>query len=304
MSATRHLRTNTIRQALAQDAYDRSLVRIADPDVAGHDWLVASPQGVFAVASDEVKLVIHGWFFGICRHKEWLYLFENCSHRYGPPGMGRVVRIEYVAGRLGRPTVLTNGLHANCHQLAVVDDLLCLLDTANQTILRFALDGRTIDAQRPFPIAGPDDTSGAYLHFNSIAAIGDRIAILLHNGRAIPEKPSELAWLDRDWNLLHRDPLAGHSCHDIVEDERGVLWHCASMSGEIMSSDGIRVKITDTMMTRSLAIRDDAMIVGISTFGPRHVRDRLRGGVVILDRAFNRKAELELPGAPTDAIAL
>src|SRR5205085_923230 len=99
---------------------------------------------------------------------------------------------------------------------------------------------------------------------------------------------SELAWLDRPWRVHTREPLAGYCCHDIVEDERGVLWHSASMSGEIIGSDGTRIKITDDMMTRGLAITADALIVGISTFGPRQLRDQLPGAVVILDRRLKR----------------
>lgn len=302
--AAKLLPKSAIREALARDAYERNLVRIADPDIAGYRWLVASPQGVFAAAPDKVKVAIHGWFFGLCRHGDSIYLFENCSHRGEPADMGRLVRVDVSAGRLAAPMVLARGLHRNCHQLAVIDDLICLVDTANQAILRFTMDGRAVDVQRPFPPANPDDTSGAYLHLNSIARIGERIALMLHNGKAAPEIPSELAWLDRDWKLCERHSIPGHSCHDIVEDERGVLWHSASMSGEIIGSNGARAKITGEMMTRGIAITADAMVVGMSTFGPRHIRDRLRGGLVILDRNLNRRAELAIRGAPTDIVAL
>jgi hypothetical protein len=294
-----------IREALARGAYERGEVRIADPDVRGYTWLVASPQGVFAVAPDNAKTAIYGWFFGICRHHDTIFLFENCGPRGGTIPMGRLVRLELASGRLATPTVLATGLHGNCHQIAVIDRLICVVDTPNQAILRFTLDGSPVDVQRPFPPAPPNDRTGAYLHLNAIAQIGDRIAMMLHNGKAIPEKPSELAWLNRDWTIQERQPLPGHSCHDILEDERGVLWHTASMSGEIIGSDGTRVKITDEMMTRGLAITSDATIVGVSRFGPRHIRDTLRGGgVVILDRDFSRRAEITLRGAPTDIMAL
>ncbi len=293
-----------IREALARDKYLRNEVRIADPDVTGYTWLVASPQGVFAVSKEAAKTVIFGRFFGICRHESSLYLFETCGSRGGTDQMGRIVRLRLSDGRLARPEVLATGLDDNCHQLAVIDGYLCVVDTANQAILRYALDGRPVDVKRPFPPARPDDRSGAYLHLNAIAKVGDRIGLMLHNGRALPEKMSELAWLDGDWSVLERLSLPGYSCHDIVEDERGVLWHSASMSGEIMSSQGARALITGEMMTRGISITPDAVIVGMSTFGPRHVRDKLRGAVVILDRNLNRLTEITLIGAPTDIIAL
>jgi hypothetical protein len=305
---------SAFREAMARDAYARGEVRIADPDLAGQTWLVASHRGLFAIAADgaasgdlidaSVKTVLYGWFFGLCRHRDALYLFENCGHRDRTVPMGRIIRLDLTDDRLSAPTVLVTGLHANCHQIAVVDRLLCVLDTANQAILRFTLDGEAVDVQRPFAAAPSSDTSGAYLHINAIAAIGDRIAIMLHNGKAIPEKTSELAWLDSDWQLIERQPLPGHSCHDIVEDERGMLWHCDSMSGDIIASDGTRAHVSDTLMTRGFAITQDAIIVGTSTFGPRHLRSKLHGGVVILNRALERRTTMTLGGSPTDIIAL
>lgn len=294
----------SIRVALARVAYARGQVRVADPDIAGFSWLVASPQGVFAVGLNGVKQVIHGWFFGIIRHGDMLFLFENCGMRDLSVTMGRVIRLRLRDGQLTEPEVLATGLHNNCHQLALIDGFLCVVDTANQTILRFTPSGEAVDVKRPFPPALPNDTSGAYLHLNALAKVGDRIALMLHNGKALPEKPSELAWFDRDWNLLSRQPLQGHSCHDIVADKHGVLWHTDSMAGDLIGSDGTRIDVTNELMTRAIAFRGEHVLVGMSTFGPRHLRDNLRGAVVIFDRAFNRVAQIELRGAPTDAIAL
>jgi len=300
---------SALREAMARDAYARGDVRIADPDLAGQTWLIATHRGLFAIAADggagaSVKTIVYGWFFGLYRHGSALYVFENCGHRDRSVPMGRIVRFDLAGARLAAPAVLVTGLHTNCHQIAVVDGLLCVLDTANQAILRFTLDGDAVDVQRPFAAAPPHDTSGAYLHINAIASVGDRTAIMLHNGKVIPDKTSELAWLDRDWRLIERQPLPGHSCHDIVADERGMLWHCDSMAGDIIAADGTRAHITDTLMTRGLAITPDAVIVGMSSFGPRHLRSNLHGGIMILDRALERRTTMILGGSPTDIIAL
>lgn len=295
---------SAIKVALARAAYARGEVRVADGDVRGFTWLVASPQGVFAVRREGVKPALFGHFFGICRDGDQFYLFERCAPRGEAEPLGRLLRLTIADGMLTAPAVLATGLDNGCHQVRVIDGAICVVDTGNQAIRRFALDGREIDVQRPLPPGIPGNRSGAYCHINAIAAIGDRLAIMLHNGSILPEKHSELAWLRRDWTLIGRESVPGHSCHDIVADERGVLWHSASMSGEIISSEGVRVKIADDLMTRGICFTPDAVIVGKSTFGPRHTRDRLRGAVVILDRAFNRIADLELRGAPTDIVAL
>jgi hypothetical protein len=113
-----------IRLALARDAYERDIVRIADPSIAGYDWLVASPQGVFAVAPDRVGLAIHGRFFGVHRAGDSIYLFENCGMRDDRAAQGRIIGLDVTDGRLSGPMVLARGLHNNCHQLALIDGLI------------------------------------------------------------------------------------------------------------------------------------------------------------------------------------
>ena len=305
MAETFELETRrAIRTALVRDSYHNDRIRIVDPDIQGFDWLVATHKGLFAVTLGHAKLVAHGWFFGLCRHGRDLYIFENCALRDRTLALGRLMKMTMAAGALSEPVVLAKGLDANCHQIEVIDGLLCVVDTANQAILRFTLEGSLLDIKTPFPVTPATDRSGDHLHINSIAQIGDRIAIMLHNGKAIPEKCSALAWLDADWNLQQRMPLDGRHCHDIVEDETGAVWHSASMTGELMSSDGRRVKIDSDRMTRGLAMSADSVIVGVSSFGPRKNRDTLCGAVVILDRAFNRLGEIELGGPPADIVAI
>lgn len=297
-------RQRAIRAALAREAYRTGAVRIADPDLTGFSWLVSSPRGVFAVGTGAARLAIHGWFFGICRDGDILYLFENCGLRDRAAGLGRLLRLRIAAGRLVEPQVLASGLDANCHQLRVIDGLVCLVDTANQRILRFSPEGVLIDAPQPFPPAAPGDTSGAYLHLNSLARVNGRLALLLHNGKARPERPSELAWLDDAWQVTERVALAGYSCHDIVADERGTLWHSASLSGELIASDGRRIRLSEQLMTRGIAITPDCMAVGLSSFGPRQLRDSLGGALVILNRDLTRRETIPLDGPPADIAAL
>lgn len=293
-----------IRVAMALRSYETDTVRVIDPDITDHDWLVATHRGLYAVNLDGAKRIIYGWFFGICRDGQDVYLFENCAMRDRTRAFGRIIKMTISSGTLSEPVVLVKGLDANCHQIEIIDGLLCVVDTANQSILRYTLDGCLVDVKTPFPIALPSDRSGAYLHINSIAKIGERIAIMLHNGPVLPEKCSELVWLDADWNLCDRISLDGHCCHDIVEDEAGVIWHSASNTGELMAGDGRRVKITSDRMTRGIALSADAIIVGISSFGARQNRDALPGAVVILDRALNKLAEFELDGPPADIVAI
>ncbi len=292
------------RDALARQAYASDRVRLSDPDLADYAWLVSTHRGLYAVSDEEVKLVCHGWFFGIRLHEQSLYLFENCAHRDRSVDLGRLLRFDLTGARIAEAHVVAKGLHPNCHQLAIIDDVIHLLDTARQTILRFRCNGEPLEPVRPFGSALPSDTSGAYHHINSIAAVDDRIAVLLHNGKALPERNSQLAWFDHDWNAIGRTELPGRMCHDIVLNDDGCLWHCASLDGDIVSSAGDRIHIADDFMTRGLAFSEDRLMVGYSTFGPRQMRDGLRGGVKIYDRGGAEIANHILGGPPADIISL
>lgn len=297
-------RVRAIRSALARKAYAEGEVRFADPDLTGMDWLAASPRGLFAIGAGSARLAIHGWFFGICRDGDALYLFENCGLRDRSSALGRLLKLRIAEGRLTDPQVLASGLDANCHQVRVIDELVCLVDTANQAVLRFDAEGRQIDTRQLFQPADIQDTSGAYLHINSIARIDGRLAVLLHNGKTRPARPSEIAWLDQHWSVAERMPLQGHACHDLATDPAGSTWFCASMSGEIASLDGRRVTIDPELMTRGIAFAKDRIAVGVSIFGPREARDGLRGAVVMLDHEFRVCERVELDGPPTDLVSL
>ncbi|MFM5949987.1 MAG: hypothetical protein ACKOPM_12310 [Novosphingobium sp.] len=297
-------RLRAIRSALARKAYAEGEVRIADPDLTGRDWLVASPRGVFAIGGGAARIAIHGWFFGICRGGDALYLFENCGLRDRRSALGRLLKLRIAGGRLVEPKVLAKGLDANCHQVRVIDGLVCLVDTANQAVLRFDTEGRLVDRRQLFPSADIQDTSGAYLHINSIARIGGRLAVLLHNGKVNPPRPSEIAWLDEDWRVAERMQLQGHACHDLATDPAGQTWYCASMSGEIASLDGRRATVDAERMARGIAFSGDHIAVGVSIFGPREARDGLRGALVILGPDLIPCERIELDGPPTDLVAL
>jgi hypothetical protein len=269
--------------------------------VAGHDCLIATRLGLFAGRRDGVKQVLWGFFFGVTRHDGAIYLFESCDLPAGSSDMGRILRFHLREGRLTDFAILAEGLHNQCHQIAVIDGRLCVVDTARQSIVRLRLDGTPFDIRQP--IAEGLRPSGGYRHINSIASVGERVALMLHNGSMVPEETSELAWLDRDFNLISRQPLPGRHCHDILPMPDGTIWHCGSFAGELINASGARIKISERM-TRGLIAVPGGFIVGTSLFGPRSERDILSGSIIYLDPSFRRLVEVGCPGAPTDLLAL
>ncbi len=293
-----------IRISLARESYAQGTVRIACSDLRGYWWLVTTHRGLFAVSPEGIELVSHGWYFGIVRHDNHIYLYENCGLRDRAANMGRIVRLHWDGGQLSDPQVLVTDLHGNAHQLKVIGGLLCLVDTANQRILRFTLSGELVDSKTPLPVAPPTDTSGAYHHINSLTEVDGRIALLLHNGKAPSPRKSELVWLNRDWNVDTRQTIDGYMCHDIVADPHGALWHSASASGEVINDKGQRLKLSDNLMTRALAFSRGHLLVGLSSFGERQIRDGLAGEVAVLDLEGKVVARFDVPAGPADVVAL
>jgi hypothetical protein len=293
-----------IRASLARESYARDSIRIACGDLGGYWWLVTTHRGLFAVSPDGIELVSHGWYFGIDRHENHIYLYENCGLRDRTANLGRIIRMSWDSMQLSDPRVLVKDLHGNAHQLKIIDGLICLVDTANQRILRFDLDGRAVDSKTPLPVAPASDTSGAYHHINSLAKVEGRIALLLHNGKAPAPRKSELVWLDREWNPVSRQFIDGYMCHDIVINPHGTLWHSASASGELINSEGERLKLSEALMTRALAFCQGYLLAGLSSFGERQIRDGLAGEVVVLDDKRREMARHHLPAGPADVVAL
>lgn len=293
-----------IRVSLARESYAQGTVRIACGDLHGFWWLVTTHRGLFAASPNGIELVSHGWYFGIDRHGDHIYLYENCGLRDRAANLGRIVRFDWDGRQLTNPRVLVTGLDGNAHQLKVIDGLLCLVDTANQRIQRFTLEGEPVDSKTPLPVAPPTDTSGAYNHINCLAEVDGRIALMLHNGKAPSPRKSELVWLDRDWNVTARQFIDGYMCHDIVADGQGTLWHSASSSGEVINDKGERLKLSESLMTRALAFCQNHLLVGLSSFGTRQVRDGLAGEIVMIDPDGSQIARFDLPAGPADVVTL
>lgn len=266
-------------------------------DWGGVDCVVASRQGLFGVSGNGVETLIHGFFFGTAAHEGAVYLFEACDRPANRSPLGRIVRIALNDGRVEDAGVLVGGLDTQCHQIAVIDGLLLVVDTAGQCIRRFTVTGEAAGVVHPL------DADAGYRHINSIAEVAGRTMLVLHNGVGSGTRPSERAVLDAGGRATSLHEIAGHGCHDIWTDAAGAIWHCGSMAGELVREDGYRVKVSDRM-TRGVARLGPHLLVGTSLFGTRSVRDALGGSLLTLDETYRVVAEVRLPGAPTTVLAL
>lgn len=283
-----------LRSALATRAYSANTVRLADPDLSGATHVLATRDGLFATDGAALRRIAYGMFYGIAIEPHAILAFEACDRPREPTARGRIVRLPYAYGRITGAEILATGLDNGCHQIDLIDGRLCVTDTYRQRVLRFTREGGAPETLSPLPPAATNDWAGGYAHVNSLIARGQDILLLLHNGADHTGRPSQVLRLTRDWRPVGRVPLAGHGCHGLAVLEDDTVLSCGSLAGELVSTDGRRVKICD-MMTRGLSVGDDGVVVGGSAFAGRAARDTAAGALFFLDRDYRLQARLAVP---------
>lgn len=287
------------RVALARKAYDAGTVRLADPNLAGFEHLVATRHGLFAVNRDQHRLVAYGLFYGLTVAGDTIYAFEACGEPREKTKQGRIVRFHIAGDAVVAADVFATGLDNGCHQIDFIHGRLCVIDTYNQQIVRFPAAGGAPEMLRPVPCGVDRDWAGGYVHLNSLIARGDEILLMLHNGAEKTGRDSEIGVFDREWRLIGREAVAGKGCHNFAILEDGMLLTCGSYAGELLGSDGLRVKVCD-LMTRGLSVDATQIVVGGSTFSERDLRDDAGGAIHFLDRDYRLQATLPLPAPPME----
>lgn len=285
-------------EALARRAYGERRVRLASRDLSGCEHLVSTRRGLFAVARDGHRLIAHGQFFGLTVEGNTLFAFEACDRPSAPTRLGRIVRLHRAGDQIVAADVFVDGLDNGCHQIDLIGDTLFVADTYRQHIVAIDPDG-TAHEYQPIPLAAARDWESGYVHLNSLIASGDCRLALLHNGAGHTGLCSEVAILDDGWRLIERRALAGSGCHGLAVLEDGTLLSCGSFAGELIGSNGLRVKVTK-LMTRGLSVGREAIVVGGSVFAERDVRDRSMGEVFFLDRNYQLLGTLAMPAPPTE----
>jgi hypothetical protein len=289
----------TIRAALATRAYRAGVVRLIDRDLSGCNHLVATRHGLFATDGRALRRIAHGFFYGITVRDDTIFVFEAGDWPRSPTRRGRIVRFRVRSNRIVASDIIATGLDNGCHQIDLIDDRLCVLDTYHQRVLRFAADGGARDEIYPLGTARDGDWEGGYAHANSLIAYDDTILLLLHNGADRTGRASAIARLTRDWQLVDRMPVDGLGCHGLALLEDGAVLTCGSFAGELVATDGLKVAV-GAMMTRGLSVGADGIVVGGSAFAERSARDTAGGALVFLDRTYRRLAQIAVPGPVTE----
>lgn len=287
--------------ALARSAYDSGTIRVAQRALNGRSLLVASRQGLFAADAAGAELLLHGIFFGLTRRGGHFYVFEAGDLPHAPGARGRVIRFAIRDGAIADEAVFVTGLDNGCHQIDWFDDRLWVVDTYRQMLLAFDATGASVDVAQPLSPAARDDWAGGYHHVNSVLASGEHVLLLLHNGQRKTGRASAILALDRALRPVDRWAVGAGECHDLACLPDGTLLLCGTIAGELIASDGRRMRVS-AQMTRGLAVSHDAIAVGGSRPAARENRLRSDGEVVFLTPDWRVETRLAIPAGPTDLL--
>ena len=282
-------------------AYREDRVQLTDDDFTGYTHLLTSRQGLYAIRPDGFKRLAHGFFFGITLRDDAIWVFEACDQPRGPTRQGRVIKLHRRGSRITGSEVLVKGLDNGCHGMDFIHGRLCLVDSYDQKVLRFATGESAYETLTPLPvpeIGRFSQTDPRYLHVNSIMAVGEHILLLLHNaGEQHGNRTSEIAVYDRAWQPVMRFPVRGVGCHSLALREDGMLLTCASMQGDLIDSGRRLTLKISPYMTRGIALGRDSVVVGASPLVERAGRTRATGKVTFMDAQYNVQTVLDVPGA-------
>jgi hypothetical protein len=117
--------------------------------------------------------------------------------------------------------------------------------------------------------------------------------VLFHNETSKTGRPTEIAKLDRAYNIEERVTTTAGNGHNILVFD-GAFMFCDSRAGTVMC--GSDVVFRCHQFTRGLSVTKDYVVVGRSEYGDRADRDHLAGGISVLDREFRLLMSVDLPG--------
>lgn len=184
------------------------------------------------------------------------------------------------------------------HQVEWIDDLVLVTNTGKNCVSVFDAKGNFIRDIYLNNIRSDDKNKGRLgNHFNSVHKVENRVFIVAHNYERSSEI-WELTWPELE--VIGSKYNGGAWAHNIWSGERGLVI-CDSKNGsllDLISGKTIWRSGEDNQISRGLAVSDQYIFVGSSTWDKRKNRYWKTGGIWIIDRASLKTIDkIVLPGS-------
>lgn len=259
--------------------------------VVQQDYLISTKRGLYGLGPRGLVWLLAGQFYGLSRHGDRWYAFRKIA-----PGAGQLLSFAFDGQKASQTCLLLEGLSEGCHQIDFLGETLLVADTYHNRLLRFEFEGERLRPTGTFYPPGPLDEgreSPNYAHLNSLWHGDGTLCVLFHNETSKTGRHSEIVTLDDEFRIVRRQVTPAGNAHNILR-YRGKPLYCDSTAGTLCW-DGQIVHRTH-QFTRGLSITADYIAVGRAEYGKRQCREKLHGGVDILDHRFQLVESLDLPG--------
>ena len=258
------------------------------------DWgniIIATKRGLYQLANKKLKLVRLGEFYGVTIIKnDLVYVLNKVSEKES-----MIVSFQLVDGIINKSSmkIIFRNLDDAIHQIDYFNKALYLTDTHNNRIITTNLSGENMKYHYPIGKATKGRESSNYGHINSIFSDSKYIYILCHNNSVKTNKNSEVIVTDFNFNLIKKISTSSESAHNIIK-YKGDIYHCDSLNSKLKRNNDT-IFIAEEF-TRGLAITNDDIILGDSSYAKRAERKNSKGHIYLLDHDGSLKERINIPG--------
>lgn len=250
--------------------------------------LVGTRKGIYLFNSDIGYVeIIKGWFYGIAVKGRKIYAFEKIG------ASGRIITFEKNGFSFRNFKVVYSGLSGGIHQLEYNEGCLYICDTYNNSIIKYDFESNKVERFYPFGKLENFQDSLNYKHINSIFFFDNKIYLFLHNKSHKSKIRSQIAILNKKFQLLEVFPVKSENGHNIYTDGSD-LYYFDSNGGRLMNGD-TQVFNYDSFL-RGFAINDKFIFSGGSPFATRDQRDLNEGIVIKYNRQESTYNVFKVPG--------
>lgn len=254
-------------------------------------FLAGCTGGLLYYTNGRLVRLLKGKHYGVTSYRGRWYVYRKVDRWLGQLLSFRLEDQVMVDLRLER-----SFLPRTIHQIDVIHDRLYAVNTLN-SILQFAFTPEGLRPVGEIIINGslPEGkASPNYCHVNSIYGADQSIYLVYHNTTTKSQRPSQVAVFDMNFQQQQIIEINGIDAHNVFRHGNRLVY-CDSGRGLLVWGDRV---IRAEKMTRGLAISDELILLGGSTFAERAARSNTAGTVYFLKYSdLSLLGSLEIPSA-------
>ncbi len=248
----------------------------------GIQFFLGTKTGLMYFDGQALWRLFGGRVYGITRHNKRWYATWNSPIRIGGKKIsqsGTIVSFYFCDEKIQHLRIEAAPLNQEIHQIDAWNNNLYVTDTANNRVIEYKIkNGKLTQKNLHYPNGKikKGKKSSNYAHINSIFRKKEFIYLMFHNHTKYTGKKSQIAVINREWEVVDIINIDAESAHNIFKSEGNIVY-CDSQNGRL-------VRNSDTLFEKNVYIRGLAVskywwLVGGSEFADREERGSTNGYV-------------------------